>query len=94
MSGGYFNYIQYDLVDAADKIMEVVDKNDSDELDEYGDPVGKGYTRETIAKFLEAARALRRSALMLQRVDWLVSGDDSEENFHKRWREEVPGGKR
>jgi hypothetical protein len=26
---------------------------------------------------------------MAQRVDWLISGDDGEESFHQRWKEEL-----
>jgi hypothetical protein len=26
---------------------------------------------------------------MTQRIDWLMSGDDSEESFHSRWDTEI-----
>jgi len=44
---------------------------------------------ETIEKFREAAHTLRQAAEMAQRVDWLVSGDDGEDSFMRRWEKEV-----
>jgi len=41
-----------------------------------------GIKNETI-DILEIAEA------MVQRVDWLLSGDDGEESFRSRWAEEV-----
>lgn len=89
MSGGYFNYDQYRLNDIASAIEELIKQNDDTSLNEYGDPRGRGYTPETIEKFRETVHELRRSEEMAQRIDWLVSDDDSQESFHRRWKEEV-----
>ena len=89
MSGGHFNYQQYRALDIAVMIDELIASNDDTSLDEYGSRRGRGYSAATIAKFKEASATLKRAAAMAQRVDWLVSGDDGEDSFHKRWDEEM-----
>lgn len=84
MSGGHFDYAQYKLEDIADEIRSLIALNNNPQLD----PEAK-YSDETIAKFLEADKTLRVAAVMAQRIDWLVSGDDGEESFHKRWNEDI-----
>lgn len=85
MSGGYFEYQQYRFHDIAEMIDELVASN--------GVPNGFGYARtyspETIAKFKLASETIGRAGAMAQCIDWLESGDDSEETFHARWAEEV-----
>lgn len=85
MSSGHFNYNQYRLQEMAEEIDRLILKSKTP--DEYG--FVRSYSKETIARFEEAAYNLRRAAQMAQRVDWLVSGDDGEESFHERWAEEV-----
>jgi hypothetical protein len=88
MSGGNFDYVQSRIEYAADQVLEYIGRCESPETDEYG--YREQYSPETIAKFKECESTLRRAAAMLQRVDWLASGDDGEDCFHKRWEEEVP----
>ena len=90
MSGGHFDYTQHRIEDIASDIDELIRMNDSTEKDEWGEDKGRHYSVETIEKFREAAGALRRACAMANRVDWLVSGDDSEDSFHERWAEDVP----
>ena len=90
MSGGHFNYKQYELNMLADEVERLIATNDDSRLNDWGDRIGAGYSLETIAKFSECAAALRRCEAMLQRIDWLHSGDDGEETFHERWKKEVP----
>lgn len=89
MSGGYFDYQQYRLGEIADRIETLIETNHSEELNEYGDPVGRGYTEETIEEFVAAVRILREAYVYVQRVDWLLSGDDGEEEFHKRLEQDL-----
>ena len=84
MSGGYFDYAQFKLEDIADEIRNLIAQNENTLLN----PEAK-YSAETIAKFLEADKTLRLAAVMAQRIDWLVSGDDGEESFHERWDEDI-----
>lgn len=88
MSGGYFDYIQYEINEAADNIkiyIQQCEGTDSKETSEYHYNYRPEYKPETIEKFKECENTLRRAAAMLQRVDWIASGDDSEESFHQRW---------
>lgn len=85
MSGGHFEYQQYRLHDIAEMIDELVASNGVP--NEFG--YAREYSAETIEKFKLASATLERAGAMAQRIDWLVSGDDSEETFHARWAEEV-----
>ena len=85
MSGGYFDYQQYTLERIADDIERVVANNNI--KDDFG--YSHDYSHETLVKFEIAISALRNVANMAQRIDWLLSDDDGEESFHKRWKEDV-----
>ena len=84
MSGGHFDYQQYRLEDMADEIRNLIALNECTTFNKE-----EKYSAETIAKFIEADKTLRLAAVMVQRIDWLVSGDDGEESFHERWNEDV-----
>ena len=84
MSGGHFNYRQHTLLDMADDIGSQILTNDSTEKDEWGNNIGSHYTPETIAEFEVAVKALKLAYVYAQRIDWLLSGDDGEDSFHKR----------
>ena len=88
MSGGAFDYTQYRIEQAADEVNSEIRRCDPDRLpDEYG--YKPDYSQETLAKFRECEQTLRKAAAMLNRVDWLVCGDDGEDSFHSRWDEEL-----
>ena len=84
MSGGHFNYKQYEFGQIADEIEQIILDNDSKEVDEYGDRKSYGYSPETIEAFNHARLALLQAQIYVQRIDWLVSGDDGEDSFHSR----------
>lgn len=73
----------------ADEIEQLILTNDSTELNEWGDTKGHHYTDKTIVEFKNALHFLRLAKMYTQRIDWLVSGDDSEESFHKRLQDET-----
>ena len=57
---------------------------------QYAD--GKDYpewAEATLREFEAAVRCLRRAAVYAQRIDWLLSGDDGEEEFHERLEKEL-----
>jgi hypothetical protein len=92
MSGGYFEYDQWKVESLAEDIDRVIARSNKladnpPDKDSYEHCYV--YTSETLAKFAEARDALKIAAKMVQRVDWLLSGDDGEETFHKRWKEEI-----
>lgn len=84
MSGGHFDYVQYKIGQAADEVEQEILNNSV--KDEWG--YSNDYSEETLAKFKECQKTLQKAAAMLQRVDWLISGDDGEETFHERWKED------
>ena len=96
MSGGTFRYIQSRIGVIADEIQEYIDKNGrlrtQEELDD--EPWNKEthhhkYPDEVIDKFKEAVKILKQAKVYATRVDWLLSGDDSEKDFFKRLDEEL-----
>lgn len=89
MSGGHFDYQQYRIENIAESIEDLVLNNDNDEKDEYGYRKYQHYPEDIIKCFKEAIDHLRVSANMAQRVDWLVSGDDGDDSFRKRWKTDV-----
>ena len=89
MSGGHFQYQQFQISQIADEIEQLIFDNDSDERDKYGDIKGHGYSLETIAEFKRAVTTLRTAYVYAQRIDWLVSCDDGEDSFHRRLQDEL-----
>ena len=84
MSGGHFDYNQYRITTIADTIDSLIWNNKSEEVNEWGDSIGNNYSEETIAEFENAVVYLNLAYIYAQRIDWLVSGDDGEETFHRR----------
>ena len=84
MSGGHFDYKQYQFQAIIDSIEQLIIDNDSEELDEWGIPISKNYSSETIEQFKIGNTVLKVAQIYAQRIDWLVSGDDSESSFHER----------
>lgn len=89
MSGGHFEYSQWQVHEAAEDIERQIAINDSTELNEWGVTKGHNYSPEVIERFKEAAHTIHQAAEMMQRVDWLLSGDDGPDSFLRRWKEEV-----
>ncbi len=88
MSGGRFEYLQFRFGDIVESIRSTIADNESDEKNEWGGTVGEHLPPDIIAKLAETADAVERAEKMVTRVDWLLSGDDSEESFRRRWKED------
>jgi hypothetical protein len=89
MSGGHFQYNQYNLQMIAEKIEELIEKNNCNDKNQWGDVIGRHYSRETMREFDKAVSLLKQACVYTQRIDWLVSGDDSEDSFHTRLAREL-----
>ena len=89
MSGGHFQYKQWEISNIADEVEQLILTNDSEEKDEWGDRKGYHYTPETIEEFKKGLVLLRQAYVYAQRIDWLVSGDDGEDSFHNRLKFEL-----
>jgi hypothetical protein len=84
MSGGHFNYKQDSLLDMVDDVRFAILMNESKEKMSGGNNIGNRFSPETIAEFEKAVKALKLTYVYAQRIDWLLSGDDGEDSFHKR----------
>ena len=71
MSGGRFNNVQYQLSDVIENIeQEIIESLE--------------FSDETITEFKNAIDHIKKAQIYMQRIDWFLSGDDSEEVFHTR----------
>lgn len=88
MSGGHFDYWQYHIGCIADRIQQEIDQNKV-KPDWWDNWEGARFSDETIAKFKKGVEYLRKAEIYANRIDWLISGDDDEESFHERLKEEL-----
>jgi hypothetical protein len=99
MSGGRFDYDQYKIGYIADEIEKIIERNGrkktNEELkaefmphnwyiDNPEDLYFYEYPENVIMQFKIAVVMLRQAEVYAHRIDWLLSGDDSEESFVKR----------
>ena len=105
MSGGFFDYNQYKIRDMAESIERIIERNgrektreelkaegwrDSTWYEKYPeDRYHYRYPDEVIEKMKEAVKLLKRAEIYAHRVDWLISGDDGEESFIKRLKNDL-----
>lgn len=89
MSGGHFDYKQYEINDIAQELEKIILENNSEEKNEYGDNIGRKFSEETISEFKQGLYHLKMAKIYTQRIDWLVSGDDAEETFHSRLKKDL-----
>ena len=106
MSGGAFDYKQYNISMIADDIEQTIERSGrpktKEELrDESWGRDGSWYERypedlnhykypdAVIEEFKKGVDILRKAHVYAQRIDWLISGDDGEESFHRRLKEEL-----
>ena len=113
MSGGAFDYRQRYIEDIADEIeqeiieagreipQEIWAKNHwyASSFDD-SDRTYPTYERKTIDIMKRAVYVLQMAYIYAKRIDWMLSGDDSEESWVKRLEEDLkdlktkyPGGK-
>jgi hypothetical protein len=104
MSGGHFDYNQHKFFEIAESIQSIIDRNyvkmsDSELKENFisketleNNPEYAYYHSfppEVINKFIEAVNIIRKAYVYAHRIDWLVSGDDSNETFMKRLDDEL-----
>lgn len=82
MSGGYFDYRQHDMLEIADKIARVIKTRGVTEWFE------EGYSEKILKRFEEIHAMLRIAHVGVHRIDWLLSGDDGEDCFLRRFEED------
>jgi xylose isomerase len=85
MSGGRFGYSQHRLTEMIEEIQSIIQNNGVKDQWGYAD----NFSEETLQEFHNGIAALKRAYVYAQRIDWLVSSDDSEESFHERLQQEL-----
>ncbi|MCK9429324.1 MAG: hypothetical protein M0R17_04920 [Candidatus Omnitrophica bacterium] len=101
MSGGHFDYKQYQIQEIRDSIERELNNQGKDkpksELwsdEEYYTKYPEEmkyltYRTDIEEKFKEAIKILKRAEIYVQRIDWYLSGDDGEDSFIERLEEEL-----
>lgn len=89
MSGGHFDYDQYRIDQIAEDISQIIRNNKNEERDEWGSKRGYFFPDEVIEEFKKAVQILDTAYVYVQRIDYLLSGDDGEDSFHSRLKEEL-----
>jgi hypothetical protein len=100
MSGGHWDYLQYRFTDVAEDVKKLIEKNGKEKTerelaeDSWRDPewyekypedkFHYKYSDEIIEKFKEGLKHIELAHIYMQRLDWLLSGDDGEESFISR----------
>lgn len=81
MSGGEFNYRQYVLLDIAERIEHFVTTNDSNEVNDYEETIGRHYNEKTIKYFKKTIELLKKAHKRVHKIDYLLSGDTEEDSL-------------
>lgn len=82
MSGGTFDHNEYHICRIAEEIQDLIDYNDAPKG-------GRGFSPQTIERLSEAVDLLRRAHILVHRIDYLLAGDDGEDNFHERLKKDL-----
>ena len=77
MSDGIWNYEQYSVQIAIEELEQL----SSDELEEL-DAI-------TQSNYFALIAELKKCYIHMQRLDWLLSGDDGQETYHERLAEDL-----
>ena len=105
MSGGFFDYQDFNIHTIHESIQSIIEKNGrektKEELKDEGwrdldwyekypeDKFHYKYPDEVIEEFKKGADAILKAQVYMQRIDYLLSGDDGEETFLKRLKEDL-----
>jgi len=89
MSGGHFDYSQNRLIEPIEELKRIVAENDNKAPNEYGEPIGYGYSMDVIDALQATIVVLETAYILLKQADWLDSGDNSEESYLAQITEEL-----
>ena len=92
MSGGAYEYKQYKIQDLIEDMENLLVRLDKEPIDSFECDSLKRYVDDSELlknKIKENIGYLKRAYIFTQRIDWFISGDDGEENFYERLKEEI-----
>ena len=84
MSGGAFDHQDYIIDAIADRINDELWRKEEDR-EEWMD----WYEPETLEEFRKAVKLLCRASVYARRIDYLLSGDDSQDTFRERLKHDL-----
>lgn len=86
MSGGRFDYLQFRLPEIYEQIEQEIRNNNACQKDGF-EP--NNFGEETIKEFRRGIEYLKKAEIYAQRIDRLLEGDDGEDTFHERLKEDL-----
>lgn len=101
MSGGHFDYNQFQILRIEESVQEEIDKmgKPKPKSELYCDPefyekypedrFYHTYTDDVVDQLKRGVMYLRMAYIYAQRIDWMLSGDDSKETFLERLKEDI-----
>ena len=105
MSGGTWDYLQYRFTDVVEDLEKLIRKNgrlrtteeirdeswrDPDWYEKYPeDKYHYKYPDEVIERFKEGLEVIKKAQIYMQRLDYLIAGDDGDESFVERLDKEL-----
>lgn len=89
MSGGHFNYACHRIDDLAEDLQREIEINDSEETDRFGEYIGRHFEPETMEVIVGYQKMISICGKAAREIEWLYSGDHSEESFMKKIKEIV-----
>jgi len=89
MSGGHFDYKQYEFEFIVDEIENIVKENGKEKKDEYGYDTGTDFPKEVIQHFVQGIKTIKQAQAYTHEIDWLLSGDTGDESFLERLNEKM-----
>jgi hypothetical protein len=75
MSGGAFNYVQYQITDPVHELKDMA-------ADEH-------WPEDVRESMLKCIKVLQEASIRLHRIDWLVSDDDGIETYRERLKRDL-----
>ena len=99
MSGGTFNYDQHKIINIIESIQSEINKQGTEKTDDWHtkewyekypeDRLHPIHSKQTNKIFKQAIKTLKKAYTYTQRIDWFLAGDDSEETFHERLKNDL-----
>jgi len=89
MSGGYFDYTQFQIEDILSKIKILIDKNEDTSLNEYGEFQYPTFSEGVLNHFKVGYLIIKMATIYIHRMDYLLEDDDGEDSFIERIEEEL-----
>ena len=91
---GFFEYKQFQIQQIIESLEDIVEGHTKSSQFIHGQwvdnlPEIDGYSKDTKDEFLKGLELLEKAQIYAQRIDWLLSGDDGEESFHRRLRQDL-----